>query len=76
MHSIRAVSFCPYEYLKLYAKNVCFGFYAANANMRILSIFNCDKKHKCFSVRTQKRTKTDENVYCIFSPLMIILVEI
>ena len=35
-------------YLKLLAKNVCFGFYAKNANMQKLSNFNYDKKKKTF----------------------------
>ena len=40
--------------------------YAQNANMQILSVFKHDKKTLTFFVHTQKLTKTDENMHCVF----------
>ena len=40
--------------------------YERNANMRIISVFRCDKKNANVFLRMQKRKKADENVYCLF----------
>ena len=40
--------------------------------MRILSVFNFDRKKDVF-VLTPKWTKADENVYCVFDSQMVVL---
>ena len=46
--------------------------YAKNTNMRMLSVFNYDRK-KFFFVRAQKRTKADKNVCCAFQPQLLLV---
>ena len=74
MHNISLARFCPLENirnkkgkLQVYALDFMLLIYARNAIMRILSVSILTKKIVKVFVQTQKRTKADENIYCVFS---------